>query len=624
MSKRSFGATYKPSGVSESKAAIIEHLMPTFKEMARAFNIDIIVDCRDGSSTEIREDIVEPETVNFHIDTFPSKFYRANTIMASSIFGLVPMRPIPLKTHLPSKNTMQYRLAKTELYSPETEPDSSKMQSVGCILGSHIFIYPDLLTSESWTNGNSTKLLTAISYWFLPRAIMSVSPSYETKIAEGLKILRSRYREMLPTNTDKNQFQEKFRTFIAGLNSKMLNGLEEEIQKAEKEQEKIAQLYFENLTKNTINRRRLAAIKSGLSSRDFNKEFEALLIMESIETVRVKEGRYLEIKTSPISQIPAREEGKEEEEKSYSIGEFLIKIDTQASSLTHSAIKFSQDGYTGPYVHAHIGTPLTVVCFGTSTETGLNAPIDNLMSKFDIVPLVHLIISFLKKEKTKPQIRVSWNSTATPREDKYKDEAEKEEEKQRFVKLVSDTILRSSSTQIEKEIADLNQKIDSNHDEILKLRKLQNNYQAVLEKLYSYLGDTDGINREAEYLLNDESIFNMILSEEELLICFNCSRIVLSEKEYLLQDFIMKITAGSLPKLLIQSSKRSLQSIPLIHPNKIETGELTPNDEIMVANLQGGHILEVLKIAKDKIAAGIFNPKIKVTEIKEEKDERSE
>lgn len=617
LAENEFSVKYKGGGILRSKDDEIKKLLPVFRELANIFRVNIEVDCPDGQ-IPVQEHKTEPETINFHIDSFSSRFRLVTAVNTSSIFGLIPAQPISIKVAVPARNIPPYQLPKTDLYSPEAQP-------IGYILGSHIFIYQHVLTSESWPKEDNLKLLKAISFWFLPRTINNAIPDHGSEIKSGLNALRSELGSIyMPSGpVKKEEFKKAFGILVNNLNSRTLERLEGKIGEIEEKLKKLSADYFDYFGQYVHSQTRLESAKTEMLSRDFGKEFEALLIMQSVETVRVVKDRFLMIKTGPISQIPIVDPSKETV-GSYDIGEFITQIDTVSphTLLSHSQIRFYQDGYTGPFRHIHISSG-SEVCFGNASASdniGLNPIIDGLMAKFNIVPLIHLILTFMKKEVNKPTKRDNWDNSIKPRPDNYANAEEREEEKNRFIKLVSAVSLKSSMGQLEKEVSDLRERAYSLHTEILVEESLLHDYLAMLEKLNDFLANKDDINKEADLLMNDPSIFGLFISDKELLACFYQPKADQPETNYLPEDFILKITVDSFPKLLIPSPKRSMQNIPLMDPYKFEKGEISKDDEAIISNLQLGRISNILETTKEKIAGGVFYPKAKNQDKKDVKD----
>ena len=608
--KGKFIVEYKPSGIPPSKDVGVEKLMPTFQELADIFRVNIGVDCYYGSSVEIKENFNEPSTINFHIDAFPSKFQPVTTLNVPSIFGLTPSQPLSIEVAAPYKTMPQYLLAKTDLFSPEMSP-------VGCILGPHIFIFPYILTTAAWSDEDKIKLLRAISYWFLPRIILNILPEHGAIIGRGLNTLRISHRNLyLPHSAAIDQFKKTFRLFVGNMNAGTLENLEVKANEAEKTLEKLSCNYFDLVGKNVTSIARLKMVTAEVAKRDLGKEFESLLIMESIETVRIKDERYLLVKTGPISQIPSPDHEKKTAE-SYDIGEFIIRIDRTSPNLllSRAAIRFFQNSYAGPFKHVHINTD-SEVCFGTVNQTdniGLNSIIDNLIADFDIVPLIHLVLTFMKKERNKPTKRTGWDDAVKPQTDYYKNDEEREAEKNRFIQFVGDVTLESSVGYLKRAILELNQKIQSLRAEIILVKQSLRGYLAMLEKLNSFLANVEDINREAACLIEDQSIFGLFISEKELVIHFRCQRIDLLETTYLPEDFILKLSITSSPKLLTLSPKKSLRSIQLIDINEMDTAPINKHDEILICNMQLGRILDILFITKERIKNKEFDPRLQVS-----------
>lgn len=613
MDEKTFSAEFRARGLSELKHVMVEGLMPIFRRLASDFRVNIIVECRNGFPCDIREDVRDPEKIYFHLDTHPQRYNPSKTVTASSLFGLIPSESLSLKEYVPSQKTPSYHLRKTLLYSPENHP-------VGIILGSNIVIYEDVLTSGAWSDQNRIKLLEAMAYWFLPRMLINTSPHYEEGVAVQLKALRAKYRQNLLLDEQKAEFRRKFKFFVDYLGSETLGGFEEKLNELEKELEKHTAEYFEMITKVVNRRRQLEVIRNDISVRDFEKEFEAIMIMESIETIRVENG-VLVIKTGPITQIPEADY-MSKGLNSFDIGEFVIRMDTKAPNFNHLIINFHQDTYPGPYRHIHIDAPASSVCFGGNTDGGLNTHIDNLMSTFDTVPLIHLILTFLKKEMGKPRNRDGFDRSLKPQKDEYKSEEERNEQKRNFVQLASDTMLRFSSSKIEKEIEELIVKIDKTHDDIMKINRLLRSYRGLVERLGLVLNNEEERSKGADRLLADESIFSMVFLEDEFMIYFSFPVAMSPDDKNFSQSYILKINTQSTLRLLAQTVKKSFQNIPLIDPLKMKLGDVAVSDEAIIVNLQNGNIFEILELAKKRIISHIFSNEVNVLEIKESENEQ--
>lgn len=612
---RDFKAQYRPTGAPELRAIRVEGLMPTFISLAQTFGVNIIVDCPDKPlNLSEPPDLGKTREVFFHLDTHPSRYTMVATFKASSLFYLTSSTPISIEIANLEKGISPYSLPRTNLTSPEGT-------IVGCVLGSHIFIYPNVLTNDIWTEEERRTILNLIAYWFMPQAIINTLPNHRNHIESGLNSLRSNYRNLHLINPERREEAKKtFAAFIAKINAQRTVKIEARIAEIQKAIENTSKNYFEAMLQNIQNKEQLEAIRSELLGKDFGKEFESLLVMEPVETVRVQDDRYILIKTSPILQIPAvdRETGISQ---SYDIGEYIIAMDTvwpEFSLPSLSSIRFRQGKYRGQFEHAHIKN-MSDTCFGNSSQLdnmGLNPAITSLVSRFEIVPLIHLLITFMKKERTRPSERADWDDSIEPTMDYYANSEEKRLAKESFIALMSKTVSKLSVDQLEKKIKELDREIASLHQAMVLAKADLDDQEAIWDRIDYFVFDTAEIKREANFIFDELSIFWADLNPECIVICFCQRRMNSLDQSYTPEDFILKLRTDYFPELLVQTPKKCFQSIPLINPNKLKSGELKGDDEIIIKNLSTGKISEVLAMVKSKISDGFFDKKNKNQEAK--------
>lgn len=610
MNEFLFTATFDSTESAQADGPIINELMAHFERMATVFGINIEVDCRSGKPIQISDVIFDREKIYFHIGSFPTRYYQTNHMVANTtIFGFTPAKPILTTASFPDNKTLPYQLPRTELFGPESKP-------IGNIVGPHVFIFPEILMSQEWTAKDRADLLMAFSYWFLPKAISNLGVDYSYKISNGLNSLRAIYRDSCSAFNENEieKFFKKFDALVWGFNGGIISELEKHIAELEQKLTGLVGSYFKELSKNVLNKQRLQILESEILTRDFSKDFEILLMMESIEAIRVEGGRFLVIKTSPIFQIPIVDhetgEGKE-----YDTGEYVIRIDTNALPLSRNAIRLSREGcYLGPYRHIHIDDNPGNVCFGMNSDTGLNALIDGLIIKFDLVPLVHLILTFLKKEQNLPCLRDKWDDSVGPHADRYENEEERATEKELFVKFATETVVRLSTAELKREIFETNKIIYASHDQILETKELIHNQKALLNRLGACLSDFGSLNQEAKKIIDDESVFGINISDEGLLIFFHYPRIAITGGRSISDDYALLLTSAGMPRLLTATKRRLFQVSPLINIVKFASDGLTANDEIMIENLRSGHVWEILEAAKTMINNGDFDLKVKIKE----------
>lgn len=590
------------SGSSSSKVDMIRTLMPAFQELSEIFSVDIKVSCPEG--------FLDPSpygggSVYFHVDSYPLDVAEA-TSTAQSIFGFKPRVPIPIKG-LRGKSMLSL-VYKGSLLTDVSSPEKN---SIGCILGSNIFIYPEVLTSSSWDDESRVRLLKAISFWLMPRAIANISSeSAKDKIGKGLTALRAKYRETYATSfpVRKTEIRDGVKNFILLACSELVSKTEEKIKDAGQTIESLSVQYWSHLGELHKKRSQLEATLQNIRSRDFGKEFEALMIMESIETVRIVNDDFLQVKLSPIYQIPEADY-KSNNPKKYDIGEYVLLIGSKSEAgLSRSDIKFHQSRYVGPFRSKFINTDGHATCFGTA----LNPQIESLLERLDTVPLVHLILTFMKKESSIPSKRNSWDESIQPSPDSYKDENEREDEKQKFIKLISEKVLQINTKRLQNGIKELEGKIASVRENLLRDRKVLTEEEDFLDRLNEILYSDLDREREAEKLLEDKSIFWIDFFGDQMRIYFHCPEME-GEENYSSEDFLLILHKDTFPELMIPMRKRILQPVFLNNKNQDDKEDMAES-EMLMKNLQSGKISEIIRTAKEKILAGTYNPKNKTGE----------
>lgn len=590
-----------------------EEFLPVFEEMAEVFGVDIEIKYGRDTINEIVREKNEKRKIYFYVDTFPVGLYKTVSVNLSSVFGFCPKEPIRVHFSSSTPGMTQFGAHAVGISTPES-PGSNFL---GCIFGNHIFVYPNILTLDSWARGDRAKALYAICYWSLPIAISKTVVGPPGVLAlRGLDTLRLAYRgQCLPEDTIES-FTERFGVFVKNLNGKMVEDLTRKIDKSRVAIEENSREYFSHLATASVHRRLIGIVTEELSTRDLEQEFGLLLEMESVETVRVKNDRYLVIKTSPIFQVPDSD-NEDRTAVQYDIGEFTIQIDTlHMPLLTHAAIRIFQNGYLGTHGHIHVTGSDQTICFGSSIDIGLNAPIDNLMSKFNIVSLVNLILTFLKKEGSIPMRRdaQSLAKSTDPERDEYRNSEEREEEKRAFVRLTYDTMIHSSTVSLKNSLAGVNQKLQIFHNALLTEKIQLHGYEELLNKISVSLDDFQDMNQKALRLIRDPSIFGLFLSGEELVIYFNWPRAVETKSPSVFQDYILKITTDSWPILLVSSTTKLFRAIPLVSSKDSSNSE----DEMMFAHLQSGQIFKILESVRTRIINQDFDPQAESSKPKKE------
>ena len=617
---KNFTAKHRLIEAPQAKTSKIEVLMPIFGNLAQTFGVNIIVDCLEESVKLSEYSRLENDNdIFFHLDAYPDKYLLSDTISISSLFYLVPNQPIPVKianiVNL-GQEILPHSLPKTNLISPEGD-------IVGCILGSHIFIYPHVLTSMDWSEQERKSLVRQFGFWFMPRAIVNVLPNHRSSIEAGLNSLRSDYRNLHLINSERIKKAEKtFASFITKVNIRTTTRLETETQKNQNEIEDTLKKYFDALLQNIQNRDMLKMLKEKIVKIDLGQDFESLLGMESIETVRVEGARYILIKTSPIFQTPAIDP-KTGASDSYDIGEFKIIIDTaypkERNWLSKSSIRFQQDTYEGPFKHTHLNSDADT-CFGTNLNTedlGLNHTIDGMIGTFELVPLVQLLLTFMKKEKSKPYPRTNWVNTIRPTPDLYKNTEEREQEKGLFVSLASRILSKISCDDLENKIKQLDLVTDNLYRTLIRLKAELMNQEGMIERINSSSFYGVELKRELSLIFDDPSVFWSHVSEDCVVIYFCLRRMSSLDQAYISEDFALKLKVDSFPELLVQTTKRCFQIMALIDSDKLNSNEPERVDETVIRHLHLGKVSKILSIIKKRISDGHFDLKPTSQEVKD-------
>ncbi|MDP3947225.1 MAG: hypothetical protein Q8Q41_00845 [bacterium] len=222
---------------------------------------------------------------------------------------------------------------------------------------------------------------------------------------EYVKKRASRLKEVLrrKLKRDRTKIEEAYPILIEGRVRSSIGRHEREIREitarmAEKEVERLALLSeiaeIEDFLAHTEAHAKTAA--------EIGRMFEQLLRMEGAAIIRIELEHFGSV-TVPIITIYTKRILKEDAGKICDIGSFLIKIDPSTGKLGRESIRFVQDS-RGEYIHPNALPNFQGqmdsyhVCFGND----LNEPINKLVADFDFVPLVHLLLTFLRLDSKVP------------------------------------------------------------------------------------------------------------------------------------------------------------------------------------------------------------------------------
>lgn len=191
------------------------------------------------------------------------------------------------------------------------------------------------------------------------------------------------------------------------------------------------------------------------TAAEIEREFEQILRMEGVAIVRIEPEYSVDGKV-PIITVYTERILQEFDGVNYDIGSFRIKIDT--SKLGRESVRFIQDS-RGNYTHPHalpvVQEPAAVqVCFGND----LNEPINKLVTDFELVPLVHLLLTFLRLDSMKPLEAAFKRTSDIESYLTYASPEDRAKEREAFVAAVGEILMRVQTQKSRKRLKELEEK----------------------------------------------------------------------------------------------------------------------------------------------------------------------
>lgn len=221
---------------------------------------------------------------------------------------------------------------------------------------------------------------------------------------------------------------------------------------AEKERERLAAL------------REMAEIEDYLehaethikTKEEIGREFEQILRMEGVAVLRI-DREYIGEGPTPVITIHTECIFQVCDGARYDVGSFRIKIDP--SQLTRAAVKFVQDA-RGEYTHPHaLPEHGTALCFGNEGQNdGLNPAVDKLVANFDIVPLAHLLLTFLRLDQAHPKKAAFPKSEDIKTYLAYASPEDRAKERAAFIEVIGETLMRIHTQKSRKRLKELEEK----------------------------------------------------------------------------------------------------------------------------------------------------------------------
>ncbi len=234
------------------------------------------------------------------------------------------------------------------------------------------------------------------------------------------------------------RWQQSIERFLRDRLVFRLGGVEAQMSAVAKKRAALTERRHTSLVAITEFEERIASTIASLDEQALAEMFETLLAMEGIRKVHVQ-GACIVIDTHVIEQ--------ENGNGTFDIGQFHIRIELGPQGLSRRIhIRFILGTYSGLYEHAY-AKETGETCFGPN----LNDSIQKFLDDMDLLPLVHILLSFLRHESTKP-IERSAVSDAGPDESGYASETEREEEKAKFVALVKSALIPRQTGWLQKQL----------------------------------------------------------------------------------------------------------------------------------------------------------------------------
>lgn len=192
-------------------------------------------------------------------------------------------------------------------------------------------------------------------------------------------------RKFINKEKDRTKVLESLERYIKGDLKKAIIDSEQESEDLIRKMSELERARIENWIKVSELEGVLSSLKEKVRrDSDYASQYDLVIKIDGVRSVHV-EGEFLVIYTDPIQVV--------KNEKIHNIGAYRIILDPKPKQ-GRQGIKF-QRYIRGDFNHAHI-VENQMVCFGG--DLGFNSALDKLMQDFDVVPIVHLIMTFLRFE----------------------------------------------------------------------------------------------------------------------------------------------------------------------------------------------------------------------------------
>jgi len=419
-------------------AETLRPFMRTFEEIGRRWKVPVIVDYR-AKPVEVSDYKKWPkDSVYFHIAASrhgaKTPLYEIESIFGYKSGSLLKRWPM-WRWYIPAKGVISL-------------PDRELVAEID---GVHIFVLIDLLSATFSCDGKPAR------QWYLDpiRNILKIIfHSSLAKIAKGkaddpvCTLLNKRTGKLAAIlkrsmKIHKGRLVSSISQALEYWIDASLERADLELRALEKEIDKIQTMILaarEQIAEISYFLKQVTPIKT---DSEYAELFEECLRIEGVSRIDV-DSKHIMVLTERLSQFV------HETNQNYDIGSFIITLNPEHAS------RFSVDitqVEPGPYSHYHAATYKSEpICFGAT----LNEMIDKLAHFFDVLNLLHLVISFLRVENTPPPQNIAYNAsdTATRETQIRSSQNEKQNTKERFVEFMKEAHLKARTkynrTRLEK------------------------------------------------------------------------------------------------------------------------------------------------------------------------------
>lgn len=573
----------------------INRWLPILKKYAEKFGVRLVVDCSNG-----KQDVIENKdgssTVFLHLNSYPShNNLSLIKIKPDSIFGYLTPADYylnniefgPIFTFPPPFKNINF------IRSPEDVP-------LGYISGSNIFIHPGVLLG--WPKSEDLRILSAILYWVLPEVAFGAKNLNEysvltNQIVSSYRDLKNNARVNFASRGRRNRISKALHGFLQLRGFAHLDWLNRELALINRKIDSQRDIYYKTLAEIYDLEERLEVATKLALKRSFGDEFDKILGIEGVRSVRVvkdQAGCKLVIMTGLIYQSPGDGEN-------YNIGEFDIVINLK--NTKRSAIYLCQSRDGGKYQHPHSRVDNGgMVCFGT-TDQGLNADIERLISRLDVVPLVHLILTFLKKDSQKPELKPEGTFAMVPiisAPPDYEDEIDKSKERAAFIKSMKDEVTAVNTSVIIEDLAMVRQALSETAAEREKLRLTFCDLETSIEIAGAKIGrERELALQEVELFIRDSNVLGLAVNLDEIQIHFDVHNPNRPESVRKAKGYILRIQSNKPVDLFHSSADGQTCQVKLMGA---KSPLLDPATERKLIMLQSrGNIYEAFLIIKNMI-----------------------